>query len=84
MSKQPEALALQLADSAHLGYRIGWQRNAAAELRRLYAFNDELREALQLFCNAAEQSETALDFSIKCDMFIENARAALKKATEAA
>ncbi len=33
--RQPEAL--RLADSAHLGYRVGWQREAASELRRLHA-----------------------------------------------
>lgn len=38
---KPEALLL--AESAHLGYRIGWQRQAAAELRRLH----ELLEAEQ-------------------------------------
>jgi len=46
MSK-PEAL--RLAESAHLGYRIGWQRQAAAELRRLSAVEaqrDALLEAL--------------------------------------
>ncbi len=38
---KPEALLL--AESAHLGYRIGWQRQAAAELRRLHAENEALR-----------------------------------------
>jgi len=33
--KLPEAL--RLADSVHLGYRVGWQRECAAELRRLHA-----------------------------------------------
>ena len=35
MSAQPEAL--RLANSTHLAYRVGWQREAAAELRRLHA-----------------------------------------------
>ena len=34
--------ALRLADSAHLGYRVGWQRQAAAELRRLHAENEQI------------------------------------------
>ena len=34
MADQPKAL--QLAAMAHLGYRVGWQREAAAELRRLH------------------------------------------------
>lgn len=38
---RPEAL--RLAESAHLGYRVGWQRQAAAELRRLHAENERLR-----------------------------------------
>jgi hypothetical protein len=46
MSNQPKAL--QLAAMAHLGYRVGWQREAAAELRRLHALNGELLEALRL------------------------------------
>jgi hypothetical protein len=37
-------LALVLAESAHLGYRVGWQRQTAAELRRLHAANEELLE----------------------------------------
>lgn len=32
--------ALQLAATAHLGYRVGWQREAAAELRRLHAMTE--------------------------------------------
>lgn len=39
-----------LADSAHLGYRVGWQRQAAAELRRIPELErqrDELLEALR-------------------------------------
>ena len=40
MSEQPKAL--QLAAMAHLGYRVGWQREAAAELRRLYEENERL------------------------------------------
>ena len=46
MADQPKAL--QLAAMAHLGYRVGWQREAAAELRRLHAVNQELLEALRL------------------------------------
>ena len=38
---RPEAL--RLAESAHLGYRVGWQRQAAAELRRLHEENERLR-----------------------------------------
>ncbi len=41
---KPEAL--RLADSAHLGYRVGWQRQAAAELRRLHAQRDVALEVL--------------------------------------
>ena len=45
MTTQPDAL--RLAASAHLGYRVGWQREAAAELRRLHAHRDALLEALK-------------------------------------
>jgi YesN/AraC family two-component response regulator len=38
MGEQPKAL--QLAAMAHLGYRVGWQREAAAELRRLHEAHD--------------------------------------------
>jgi len=40
VNEQPKAL--QLAAMAHLGYRVGWQREAAAELRRLHAENERL------------------------------------------
>jgi hypothetical protein len=49
MTTQPEAL--RLAAMAHLGYRVGWQREAAAELRRLSAVNQELLEALKTIMN---------------------------------
>ena len=39
MSDQPEAL--RLANSTHLAYRVGWQREAAAELRRLHQFAED-------------------------------------------
>jgi len=38
-------LALALADSAHLGYRVGWQKQAQSELRRLHARVQELEAA---------------------------------------
>lgn len=50
--------ALELADSAHLGYRVGWQRRAAAELRRLAAVEyerDHLRARLDRAIAAAEE-----------------------------
>ena len=43
--------ALRLANSTHLAYRVGWQREAAAELRRLSAVEaqrDALLKALKL------------------------------------
>ena len=46
---KPEAL--RLAASAHLGYRVGWQREAAAELRRLHAENTSLAAALASGCD---------------------------------
>jgi hypothetical protein len=55
MNEQPKAL--QLAAMAHLGYRVGWQREAAAELRRLHAVNQELGAALRRlisYCNTLE------------------------------
>ena len=33
--------ALRLANSTHLAYRVGWQREAAAELRRLHQFAED-------------------------------------------
>lgn len=52
----PQPKALELAASAHLGYRVGWQREAAAELRRQHAeiealqslIRDEIDEGLRL------------------------------------
>ena len=65
MTEQPKAL--QLAAMAHLGYRVGWQREAAAEQRRLHAVNAELLEALKnyvdgcsLGVNAAEVARAAI------------------------
>jgi len=43
--KLPEAL--RLADSVHLGYRVGWQRECAAELRRQHTEVERLRAALE-------------------------------------
>jgi hypothetical protein len=53
MSNQPKAL--QLAAMAHLGYRVGWQREAAVELRRLHALNAELLEALKKIAAIEDQ-----------------------------
>ncbi len=43
---RPEAL--RLAESAHLGYRVGWQRQAADELRRLHGENETLRKSVAI------------------------------------
>jgi hypothetical protein len=40
---------------AHLGYRVGWQREAAVELRRLHALNAELLEALKKIAAIEDQ-----------------------------
>ena len=75
MSK-PEAL--RLAESAHLGYRIGWQRQAAAELRRLSAVEaqrDALLEAVQYMLNVCP----AIDAQGEEAHY--QARAAIAKAT---
>ena len=37
MTPQQREFALRLADSAHLGYRVGWQREATTLLRALAA-----------------------------------------------
>ena len=74
MSK-PEAL--RLAESAHLGYRIGWQRQAAAELRRLSAVEaqrDALLEALKELMVAADR------VSAEPVTWLGKARAAIAKA----
>ncbi len=90
MSKQPEALRLAESLEAFVkrhpvaGSVRDDDAEAAAELRRLHAVNAELLEALNKFVLAANTSESALDFSIKCDQFIEQARAAIKRATEEA
>ena len=53
MSEQPEAL--RLANSTHLAYRVGWQREAAAELRRLHAQRDALLEACRAMLTFIER-----------------------------
>jgi hypothetical protein len=45
MTKQSKAQ--QLIDSAHISHRVGWQRGAVAELRRLDEVNAQLLEALE-------------------------------------
>ncbi len=63
MSEQPEAL--RLADSAHLGYRIGWQREAADELRRLHEVEGRYYELLYAVGNKYEgesRHQTALRY----------------------
>lgn len=68
MTTQPEAL--RLANSTHLAYRVGWQREAAAELRRLHAENEELwkereepHKTIEMYvreCNRLESERDAL------------------------
>ncbi len=48
---------------------------------RLIAAAPELLEALKKFNEAATVTESALEFSQMCDTFIEDARAAIAKAT---
>jgi len=62
MSNQPKAL--QLAAVAHLGYRVGWQREAAAELRRLHHNNQVLKDALWRACG---DDEEAVNATIACE-----------------
>jgi hypothetical protein len=73
-STQPKAL--QLAAMAHLGYRVGWQREAAAELRRLHAVNQELltllKDWVESFVDCIEGGEA--------DEMVAATRAAIAKA----
>jgi len=59
--------ALVLANSAHLGYRVGWQREAAAELRRLH---DEVRmlqeQNTELDRKLADYEPTSLELCDQC------------------
>ena len=75
-------IALRLAESAHLGYRVGWQREAATELRRLHQVNAELLEALKHYSNTycegwCKENGGSFDDCGGC-----KARAAIAKATE--
>ena len=70
MKEQPEAL--RLANSTHLAYRVGWQREAAAELRRLHAQSDALRQIVDeqaedegLWCRAETVMEAYLQQALR-------------------
>lgn len=54
MADQPKAL--QLAAMAHLGYRVGWQREAAAELRRLH----DVEKAYKSACDIISEQDKKL------------------------
>ena len=60
MSEKPESLrltepeALRVADGLEGKHSIGYQPYAAAELRRLHAENERLREALDNLISACE------------------------------
>jgi len=84
MSKQPEAL--RLASVAIFDRGIGWQADATAELIRLHALNAELVEALQAYVSTiATAGGGDKDLFMAAIREVDNsARAALKKATEAA
>ena len=63
MKEQPEAL--RLANSTHLAYRVGWQREAAAELRRLSieneAFGLHLSERMKDLARVEAQRDALLE-----------------------
>ena len=69
--------ALRLADSAHLGYRVGWQRQAAAELRRLHAECEALRNVANRGGHIAVAMSRIADLESQCDALLE----ALKELT---
>lgn len=58
MADQPTAL--RLAAMAHLGYRVGWQREAAAELRRLHDETLMLNSAYQSACKIISEQDKKL------------------------
>ena len=84
MSKQPEALQLadELAD--YTGFTVAGMDQAAAELRRLYAVNAELLQALKDATDAIEHwgSYSSDYFQQKWDLQsdINAARAAIARA----
>ena len=84
MSKQPEAI--RLASVAIFERSISWQADATAELKRLHALNAELVEALEgldeAYCRAGEHMTKEQRHEDRMRLIA--ARAALKKATEAA
>lgn len=81
MSNHEQPLALRLAASAHLGYRVGWQREAAAELRRQNAVIAELADSVQVAIDSDLGRLWAWPDSSK-ETWMENARAALARAKE--
>ena len=87
--KQPEAL--RLADSLErMSLSSKWDKQAAAELRRLYAVNQELLELAQLLLRGLESGNIKASQIIQMDddapmvqmqSLASIARAAIKKAT---
>ena len=53
--------ALILADSMHLAYRVGWQREAAAELRRLSAEHEEDQRVIAVWRGRTQRAEAQRD-----------------------
>ena len=84
MSKQPEAL--RLASVPIFERSISWQADATAEFKRLHALNAELVLALEAYVSTiATAGGGDKDLFMAAIREVDNAaRAALKKATEAA
>ena len=94
MSEKPEAL--RLADSLErMSLSTKWDKQAAAELRRLYSANQALLEALQELCECPQwvyeetipkagidtaPQQVVINMSIGL-VRLRNARAAIAKAT---
>ena len=53
--------ALILADSTHLAYRVGWQRETAAELRRLSAEHEEDQRVIAVWRGRTQRAEAQRD-----------------------
>lgn len=81
--KQPEAL--RLANEFDNGEWIAatgqWREEAATELRRLHAVNQELLEALLLMVRTHDEPAESLLQEMKEQAWLSQARAAIAKST---
>lgn len=82
MDKQPEALRLAECLTDYTECTLAEMDQAASELRRLYALNQELVKALEQFANCKLNEDNCASLEVATRRIRYVARAAIAKAKE--